>query len=247
MKTERIDKILSNHGYGTRKEVRKLLHSGVVVVDGDVCCSPDTHIDPEFSIISVDGETVPLRQYVYLMLNKPAGVVCSSRDGFRNTVFDLLDSRYRAHLPGGELHMVGRLDLDTEGLLLLTTDGALTHRLTSPKTHVSKTYYVRLRDEVPVESQLLITRRFSDGVHIDADGDDGEYDCKPAGLTWLDGCTAQLVITEGRYHQVKRMFAAAGNEVSYLRRTAIGNLELDPSLETGQYRELSSSELDLLK
>ena len=142
--------------------------------------------------------------------------------------------------------MVGRLDIDTEGLLLFTTDGTLTHKLTSPKSNLPKTYFVRLQDEVPEESMSLISRRFADGIHIEPDGDDGEYDCKPAELEWIDGKTCKLIITEGRYHQVKRMIAAAGNKVVYLKRLMVGKLSLDNELETGSYRELTFDEIEIL-
>ncbi|AEE17132.1 pseudouridine synthase [Treponema brennaborense] len=244
MKTERLDKILSHHGFGSRKDVRKLLHAGSVAVNGTVCVSPDVHVDPDADELTVDGSSVPMRRHIYIMMNKCAGVVCSARDGLHRTVFDLLDDSYRQEFLGGSLHMVGRLDIDTEGLLLLTTDGTLTHRLTSPKTHVTKTYTIRLKNCVPDEAQPLITRRFSDGIHIAPDGDDGEYDCKPADLHWFSGTECSLVITEGRFHQVKRMIAAAGNEVVYLKRIAIGALLLDPALENGAYRELSLRELE---
>jgi len=243
MKTERLDKVLSHHGFGTRKDVKKLLHSGVVKIDDEICYNGNIHIDLDKSKIEVDNQILCIRKDVYLMMNKPAGVVCSNRDGLHKTVFDLLNDYYKQDFLGGSLHLVGRLDIDTEGLLLFTTDGNLTHRLTSPKTHVTKTYHIELQDFVPEELRPQITRRFADGVHIAPDGDDGEYDCKPANLIWIDGQTCQLVITEGRYHQVKRMIAAAGNKVKKLTRIAIGNLELDKTLLLGDYRELTDKEL----
>ena len=246
MAGERLDKILSHHGFGTRKDTRRLIRRGLVVVNGKVCTEPDSHVDLDTAQLIVDGENISLRRHVYLMMNKPAGVVCSNRDGMHRTVFDLLEDEYRQDFLGGSLHMVGRLDIDTEGLLLFTTDGTLTHRLTSPKSNMTKTYFVRLQDEVPREAMPLITRRFADGIHIEPDGDDGEYDCKPADLEWIDGKTCKLIITEGRYHQVKRMIAAAGNKVIYLQRLAVGKLNLDTNLETGSYRELTFEEVELL-
>lgn len=247
MGSERLDKVLSHHGFGTRKDVRRLVRSGVVSVDGVVCTMPDVHMDPDTAVLLVNGEPVELRHHVYLMMNKPAGIVCSNRDGLHKTVFDLLSESYKGDFLGGSLHLVGRLDIDTEGLLLFTTDGGLTRRLTSPKSHVSKVYHVELQDEVPSEARPLISRRFADGIHIEADGDDDECDCKPAELEWLDGRSCRLVITEGRYHQVKRMFAAAGNKVVYLKRLAVDKLQLDPALICGEYRELLPEELETIR
>ncbi len=246
MGMERLDKVLSHHGFGTRKDVRRMIRRGMVSVNGQVCSVPDEHIDLGNVVLTVEGEVVPLRRHVHLMMNKPAGVVCSNRDGMHRTVFDLLEDTYRQDFLGGGLHMVGRLDIDTEGLLLFTTDGSLTHRLTSPKSNFTKTYFVRLQQEVPEEARPLITRRFADGIHIEPDGDDGEYDCKPAELEWIDGVSCLLAITEGRYHQVKRMISSAGNKVVYLQRVALGKLKLDMNLPCGAYRELSAQELTLL-
>ncbi|MBO5137638.1 MAG: rRNA pseudouridine synthase [Spirochaetaceae bacterium] len=246
MTTERLDKVLSHHGFGTRKDTRRLIRSGAVTVDGKPCFVPDTHIPIETAQVFVDGELLQLRRHIYLMMNKPAGVVCSTKDGLHKTVFDLLKDEHLQVFLGGSLHLVGRLDIDTEGLLLLTTDGTLTHRLTSPRTNIRKTYFVRLEQYVPEEARPLITRRFADGIHIEPEGDDGEWDCKAAELDWLEGDCCLLKITEGRYHQVKRMIAAAGNKVIYLRRDAIGQLQLDSELRCGEYRNLTSDELDLL-
>ena len=152
----------------------------------------------------------------------------------------------RQSIISGELHLVGRLDIDTEGLLLLTTDGGLTHRLISPKSHVTKTYYIRLETPVSPEEQKTYSQQAEKGILIAPEGNDEEYLCKPAALTWISPLECTLVITEGRYHQVKRMIAALGNKVLYLKRQAMAELHLDETLKPGQYRELREEELLLL-
>lgn len=141
---------------------------------------------------------------------------------------------------------MGRLDIDTEGLLIFTTDGTMTHRLTSPKNHVAKKYLVGLRDRVEPDQQPQLVERFRRGITIAPEGDDGEHLCQPAALEWISDRECHLTITEGRYHQVKRMMAAVGNEVVSLKRIAMGGLSLDASLGSGQYRELTTAELALL-
>lgn len=152
----------------------------------------------------------------------------------------------RQSIISGELHLVGRLDIDTEGLLLLTTDGGLTHRLISPKSHVTKTYYIRLETPVSPEEQKTYSQQAEKGILIAPEGNDEEYLCKPATLTWISPLECTLVITEGRYHQVKRMMAALGNKVLYLKRQAMAELHLDETLQPGQYRELREEEILLL-
>lgn len=152
----------------------------------------------------------------------------------------------RQSIISGELHLVGRLDIDTEGLLLLTTDGGLTHRLISPKSHVTKTYYIRLETPVSPEEQKTYSQQAEKGILIAPEGNDEEYLCKPAALTWISPLECTLVITEGRYHQVKRMMAALGNKVLYLKRQAMAELHLDETLQPGQYRELREEEILIL-
>lgn len=253
---ERLDKILANAGYGTRRDVKRLLHAGAVTVNGTVVTDCASHIHTDRDCLAVDGETVRIRSNICLMLNKSRNVVCTARDGEHETVFDLLDDEYRAGSCGRDLHAVGRLDIDTEGLLLLTTDGALTHRLISPRTHVGKTYLACLRDEVSDARRAEYVQRFAAGIHIMPEDNEPEADCKSAVLEWTDpvllpsrtpaAASALLTIYEGKYHQVKRMFSAVGNEVVYLKRLSIGKLKLDASLEPGEYRELTSDELLLL-
>ena len=244
---DRLDKILAKHGYGTRKDVKKLLHSGVVCVNGSVCTDADCHVDIDVDVIEVDGETLSIKRNVYLMMNKCIDTVCAVKDGLHRTVFDCLGDEYSHAFLGGDLHNVGRLDIDTEGLLLLTTDGTLTHRLTSPKHHISKTYLVTLADSVAAEQKAAYCRQLREGIEVPPEGDEAGFTAQPAELSWLSDSECSLVIYEGKYHQVKRMFAALGNRVVALRRTAMGELKLDETLAPGEYRELTAAELSLLK
>ncbi len=250
---DRLDKILCNHGFGTRKEVRRLVRSGSVTVNGETARLESDHVDMEKDRIEVDGELLVVETHRHLMMNKAANYVCSTKEGEHQTVFDLLDMEDNHKYLGGELELVGRLDVDTEGLLILTTDGNLNHRLTSPKHHVDKTYLVHLRDLVDGESKKRYEEELSKGIHIASDGKDGEADCLPAKIQWGDengseeNNACRLTISEGKFHQVKRMFQALDNQVVYLKRLSIGGLELDKNLAPGEYRDLTSEELLLLE
>jgi len=246
MKTERIDKILAHHGFGTRKEVKKLLHAKRVLVNGEVCVSQDKHIHTETDTITVDDEILVLRHHVYLMLHKCVDVVCSTKDGLHKTVLDILPEEYQIPFMGGDLHPIGRLDIDTEGLLLLTTDGALTHILTSPKNHIPKTYFVRLENPVTQENQQEWKALFAQGIHVGPEGKEAEFDAQSAELDWVSEREATLTIYEGKYHQVKRMFKEMGNHVIYLKRTKIASLSLDENLKLGECRELTEEEKEKL-
>ncbi|NLM01397.1 MAG: rRNA pseudouridine synthase [Treponema sp.] len=246
MKMQRIDKILSHHGFGSRKDVKKLLRTGCVLVNDIVCYDSDKHIDTEFDIIKVDDKILEIRTFIYIMMNKCADMVCSNKDGLNKTVFDLLDEKYTINFMGGTLHTVGRLDIDTEGLLILTNDGALTHRLTSPKTDVPKTYFVKLRNFVDAENQKRYTKSFKTGINVPPEGKEEGFLAKSAQLNWISENEVEIIITEGKYHQVKRMFAQMNNEVIYLKRIKIANLCLDKLIPCGGYREMTKKELELL-
>lgn len=258
--TERLDKVLAHHGLGTRNDVKKLLRRATVTVNGARVTDPGARIDLLHDALMVDGAPLHLQRDQYLMMNKCAGVVCSARGGVHRTVFDLLHETSGSREPIAALHTIGRLDCDTEGLLLLTTDGALTHRLISPRTHVPKTYAVRLRDHVDARVKADYVRRFALGLHVPREGNACAFDAQSAVLSWLDGsaavddvtlrnaagCDCLLTIYEGKFHQVRRMFTAVGNEVAYLKRVAVGALLLDPALAVGGWRALTSAELGLL-
>jgi 16S rRNA pseudouridine516 synthase len=247
MAKERIDKLLAHEGFGSRKDIRKLLRGCEVLVNGQRIYDAGFAVDAENDKISVDGEEINLHKNLYLMMNKPQHYVCSTKEGDHETVFDLLDDSLRTPYLQDKLHLVGRLDMDTEGLLLFTTDGELTHRLISPKSHISKTYLCGLEHPETTEHQAEITRAFEAGIEVGPEDNEVGFTAQPAQITWLNDSTAQLTIYEGKYHQVKRMFTAVGNKITYLKRISMGHLQLDESLELGQYKELESRDLDLLQ
>ncbi|HOE08277.1 MAG TPA: pseudouridine synthase [Treponemataceae bacterium] len=248
MKTQRLDKILSHHGYGSRKDAKKLLHKGFVLVNGQICSNADSPINIDTDTVTVDGTLLQLRHHVYLMLNKPSGIVCSTKDGIHKTVIDILPPQYRVSFLGGDVHPVGRLDIDTEGLLLLTTDGEMTHRLTSPKKHISKTYYLKLADNTDEKAQSYYKEQCEKGFAVPHEGNEDGFITQESALEWLNnsGDEALLTIYEGKYHQVKRMMQTLGNEVVYLKRVAVGSLYLDEMLKPGDCRELKPEEFDKL-
>lgn len=254
-KTERLDKVLSNNGFGTRKEVGWYLKTERVYVNGEIVRDGATHVDIGSDEIEVDGEPLFVKEHLHLMMNKKGGYVCSAKEGEHSTVFDLLDGEESHKYLGGELNMVGRLDIDTEGLLIFTTDGTLNHYLTSPKNRIPKTYLVYLGSKVSAGDKTAYAEKIASGVHIAAEGHEDEADCLPGILEWKNGddyvnqdkehpaeaCT--LTVYEGKFHEVKRIFAALGNEVVYLKRIFMGGLSLDESLSAGQYRELTAEEV----
>lgn len=246
MSKERLDKLLAHEGFGSRKDIRKLLRNCEVLVNGSRSYDPATQVDAENDTISVDGEEINLHKNLYLMMNKPQHYVCSTKEGDHETVFDLLDDSLRTPYLQDKLHLVGRLDMDTEGLLLFTTDGELTHRLISPKSHISKTYLCGLEHTETAEHQTAITAKFESGIEVGPEDNEQGFTAQPAQITWLNDTTAHLTIYEGKYHQVKRMFAAVGNKIVYLKRISMGQLQLDESLELGEYKELTESDLQLL-
>lgn len=233
----RLDKLLANSGYGTRKEVKKLLKTGVVKVDGKVVKDAKVHVEPEEQEVTVLDDVVEYREFIYLMMHKPPGFLSATEDNRQETVVDILQEEDKIFEP----FPVGRLDKDTEGFLLLTNDGQLAHQLLSPKKHVPKTYYAKIDGEVTEEDKAT----FREGVTLD----DG-YETLPAELKILSAgpqSEIEITIVEGKFHQVKRMFQAVGKTVTYLKRLSMGPLELDPDLELGEYRELTDEELELLK
>ena len=235
---ERLDKVISNLGYGSRKEVKALCKKGFVEVDGVIVKDSSVSIDPEKSIISINGKELRYRKYIYLMMNKPDGVISATYDNREETVIDLLEVEHQVFEP----FPVGRLDKDTVGLLLLTNDGELNHRLISPKWHVDKVYFAKIDKKVTEED----AEAFKKGIKLD----DG-FVCKEGKLEILsasdEGSEVRVTIQEGKYHQVKRMFEALDKKVVYLQRIEFGGLILDEELEEGEYRELTEEELSILK
>lgn len=233
----RLDKLLSNMGKGSRSEMKDALRFGQVKVNGTVVRSGKDKIDAEKDLVTYRGEPVIYKKYLYLIMNKPQGVISATEDNHHKTVIDLIGEEYKHY----ELFPVGRLDIDTEGLLIITNDGELTHNLLAPKKHVPKTYFAKVEGCVTDKDIAA----FSKGITLD----DG-YLCKPAeleiGIQTDNTTEVVLTIHEGKFHQVKRMFESAGKRVVYLKRIKMNALELDPSIALGQYRELTEEEFDLL-
>lgn len=231
----RLDKYLAEMNLGTRSEVKKLITKGQIQVNRTIVKKPEFKLDPNSDRVQYQDREITYVTYEYYMLNKPSGVISATEDKRDTTVIDLIESRQRK-----DLFPVGRLDKDTEGLLLITNDGALAHRLLSPKKHVDKTYYAKICGKVTKEDIEI----FEKGICI---GD--EKLTLPAKLVILKSgaeSEIELTIQEGRFHQVKRMFQAVGKEVVYLKRLSMGGLSLDPSLKPGEYRKLTKEEMEQL-
>lgn len=232
----RLDKLLAHNGFGTRKDVKKMVRKGTVKVNGVPERDSSAHINPAVDDVTVLGESVTYQEFVYLMMNKPSGVISATEDSREETVIDLLTADHQRFEP----FPVGRLDKDTEGLLLITNDGKLTHELLSPKKNIPKTYYAKI-DGIVTEAD---TEAFAEGVTLE----DG-FHTKPGILKIIssdDISEIELTITEGKFHQVKRMFEAVEKEVIYLKRLSMGTLLLDETLEPGDVRPLSEQELNHL-
>ena len=223
----RIDRFLANQGFGTRKEVKRLIKDRVVTVDEVIVTDSAFQLNPNSAIVRVEGQIIEYHEYVYLMMNKPAGVICATHDEHDETVMELIAEFYK------DLFPIGRLDKDTEGLLLLTNDGIFAHQVISGKKEIRKIYEVVL--EFPFDKKYIT--ELEKGINYG----DNEI-AKPATVTIIDENIIHLGITEGKYHQVKRMMHACQNEVLYLKRICIGNLALDDKLAPGDYRFLSDKE-----
>lgn len=221
----RLDKMLVNSGVGSRKEIRTLVKKGAVTVNGAVASKSDIQINENTDEISVNGEKIVYREFIYLMLNKPGGYVSATEDFKYPTVIDLVPDRYR-HF---DLFPVGRLDIDTEGLLILTNDGAYAHNMLSPKKHVYKTYHATIDGKVTEED----IEKFANGITIE-----GGYTCKSAELVPLGENAATVRICEGKFHQVKLMFKAVGKTVTALKRTEFGPFSLPDDLMPGEIIEI---------
>ena len=236
-KKMRVDKLLSNVGEASRAELKKYCKQGLISVNGKVINNPGVQVDSESDDIRFNGEKIVYREFVYIMLNKPDGYISATFDKYDPIVLDLIDQSYLVFEP----FPVGRLDKDTEGLLVLTNDGQLAHRVLSPKKHVPKTYYAKIQGKVTEEDILA----FEKGVILD----DG-YETMPSQLKILksdDMSEIELTIHEGKFHQVKRMFESVGKKVVYLKRLSMGKLKLDESLGLGEYRELTEEEVKLIE
>lgn len=229
----RLDKYLADMGLGTRSQVKDLIKKGKININGIVIKDSNLKVDSEKDVIYFEGNPIVYEEFEYYMLNKPAGVISASNDKREKTVVDLIESKKR-----DDLFPVGRLDKDTEGLLLICNDGELSHNLLSPKKHVDKTYYVEL--DMPLSADKA--KEVCEGVYIEAG-----VKSMPAKLEYIDSQRVHLTIHEGKFHQVKKMFHAVGCEVTYLKRMTMGPLKLDENLQPGEYRRLTEAELSALK
>lgn len=233
---QRLDKLISSQGTYTRKEAQQLIKEGAVKVDGVTVRDRGFHIDPDVNCVMLNGREFCVEKFVYLMLNKPKGVVSATNDRSQKTVVDLVPDELKKR----NLFPAGRLDMTTTGFVLITDDGDFAHRILSPKNHIEKTYEARLAEPVTDEQLKMV----ADGIVLE----DGT-ECLPAKLRRLEDGENPLVeikICEGKYHQIKRMFAAAGNGVIELKRTKMGGLILDENLREGECKKLSAEEVALI-
>ena len=229
----RLDKYLADMGIGTRSNVKSEIKKGKITVNGAVCKDANVKIDSDNDEICFDGKQIVYEQYEHFMLNKPAGIISAASDNKEKTVVDLITDKKKK-----DLFPIGRLDKDTEGLILISNDGELSHNLLSPKKHVDKTYYVELDKVLSDENANKVCQ----GVFIEKD-----VKTLPAQIERISNDKVYLTIHEGKFHQVKKMFHAVGCEVTYLKRMSMGSLKLDESLKPGEYRALTSDEIKALK
>ncbi len=233
----RIDKLLSNVGVGSRSEIKKYIKSNLVKVNDKIVKDSGLLVNPQSDFITFNQKEVNYKEFIYIMLNKPSGYLSATYDKKDKIVLDLIDKKYLSYEP----FPVGRLDKDTEGLLILTNDGQLSHRVLSPKKHVPKTYFAKIDGKVGYED----IKAFGEGVVLD----DG-YKTMPSILKILKSdyiSEIEITINEGKFHQVKRMFESVGKKVIYLKRISMGKLKLDETLKLGEYRELTEEEVKLLE
>ena len=226
---DRLDKVISNKGFGSRKEVKKLIKNGFVLVNGEIVYEDSFKVLDD-DLISVDGIEFVNVEFVYIMLNKPSGVISATKDDLHQTVLDIIDDKTKGLFP------IGRLDIDTEGFCLISNDGNLAHRILSPKKHIPKTYIVKSESLLSIDD----IKKFEEGITIDKD-----EKCLPAIIN-LKEDYYELTIFEGKYHQIKRMFIACDNKVTYLKRVKMGSLTLDENLKTGMYKYLDLNDISLL-
>lgn len=239
-KTIRLDKYLSDMTSETRSKVKEYIRKGRITVNTVIVKSPDTKVDTDNDEVCLDGRKVGYVEYYYYMMNKPQGVITSTEKGKTKTVMDVFKENAIDCPRFDELSPVGRLDKDTEGLLLITNDGELNHKLLSPKNHVDKVYFTELKHPL----KLSDIEAFAEGLDL------GDFISKPAKLEICENegeFTARVIISEGKFHQIKRMFEAVDNEVIYLKRLQMGSLTLDYDLVLGEVRELTEDEIKELK
>lgn len=232
----RLDRFLANSGVGTRKEVKEILKKRKIKVNDSIITDGSIHIDENKDAVKYEEKEISYKPFIYIMMNKPDGVISATEDDEHRTVIDLLENKYRTY----SVFPIGRLDIDTEGLLILTNDGILTHKLLAPNKHVDKKYYVELKNPM-LKSDI---EKLENGIELE-----NGFVTKNAKVAVIENTENKvyITITEGKYHQVKRMFKAVNNKVLYLKRVQMGNLKLDDKLKVGEYRELTEKEINILK
>lgn len=235
-KSMRLDKVLSNMGYGTRTQIKKQMKKGIVTLNGEVVKKPGTLMNPDEDILTYFGEKVEYREFIYLVMNKPQGLISATFDNQHPTIIDVLQEEDRIFEP----FPVGRLDIDTEGIIFITNDGKFSYKFTSPNKKIDKVYYVELAEDIDDSYH----EEFEKGIYFKEE----DYRTLPAKLEVFedDSRKCYLTIQEGKYHQVKRMFIHMGNEVTFLKRVKIADFELPENLEPGDYRELTEEEVEHL-
>ena len=230
----RLDKFFTQTGVLSRSQCAKAAKSGAITVDGAAVRDASLNIDPEKNVIAYNGEVIAYSEYIYIMMNKPTGYVCSNDESGELLVFDLLDERYKRKY----IFTVGRLDKETSGLIIITNDGKSAHAALSPKHHVEKTYEYTLAEPLSEQDRI----KLEDGIEL-KDG----YTTKPCKIIPTDEKSGKIILSEGKYHQIRRMFAAVSNKVETLMRISFGKITLDGSLERGQWRLLTDAEIKVFK
>lgn len=244
--TERLDEILMRRGFSTNRKVRRLVQTHELRVNGNRIVVPETRVSLRHDVITLDGKSMDLKPDIYLVMNKKSGCLCTNSQEDRLTVFDFVPEEYKSGQDLGVLHTVGRLDGNTEGLLLLTTNGDFSHSLVVPENHIEKKYYIELDSPVSDEEKPLWVEKCREGLHLPEAHSGPCVFTKPAILEWKDDTSCFLTITEGKFHQVKRMIKVLGNGVSYLKRVSMGPFVLPHDLKPGQCRPLTDEELVML-
>lgn len=230
----RIDKLISNMGYGSRNDIKKDAKKGMVLVNDKIEKNSAKIIDTDIDTVQYNNVIIEYKEYIYLVMNKPQDVISATEDSYHETVMDLIDEEYLIFNPAP----IGRLDIDTEGLLILSNDGKFNHEITSPKRNIPKTYYVELESKIESNYESI----FKKGIKLMPE----DIITKPAELNILGDNICELTIYEGKFHQVKRMFEKVGNEVTYLKRIQMGDFKLPEELELGEYRQLTEEEMKIL-
>lgn len=247
MFTQRLDNFLVQNKFCSKRSAKNFVLKNKVCVNGTIEKNYKANINPEHDEIFVNEKKVENQKHIYLMMNKPIGYVCSTVSDRSKTVYELLENLKNENQNKFEkLHTIGRLDKDTEGLLVFTTDGNFSNFITRKENQIKKTYYIELEKKVSKDEQLLYKEKFEKGIFLPEEKKAKSFTTLPAKLNWISEKSCNLTIEEGKFHQVRRMFLAMNNKVFFLKRVAIGKLNLDKSLQKGNYRKLTDEEKNLL-